>query len=214
MPGRSIARNSVLLALIALCAAAIVAITYHLTTETIARQIRLAREEALQQIIPGTLHDNVMLDDTIAVGPQDAGLGLREDRQIYIARQRGRVVAVIIPVVAPDGFAGDIELRVGVHRDGSIAAIRAVSHDETPGLGDQIELEQSDWILGFDGRSLTNPAVDGWAVGRDNGVFDQFTGATITPRAVVAATLRALQFAQANRTRLFGDEAPVSTGSE
>ena len=155
-----------------------------------------------------------MLDDTIAVGPQDAGLGLLEDKNIYIARQGGKAVAVIIPVVAPDGYSGDIELIVGVNREGSIAGVRALSHRETPGLGDKVDINKSDWVLGFDGRSLTNPDLNGWAVKKDKGVFDQFTGATITPRAVVAATLRALQFAEANRKTLFADHTPTPAGGD
>jgi electron transport complex protein RnfG len=100
-----------------------------------------------------------------------------------------------------------------VNRDGTVAGVRALAHRETPGLGDKVDIKKSDWVLGFDGRSLGNPALEGWAVKKDKGVFDQFTGATITPRAVVAATLRVLQFAEANRARLFGeDDGP--TGGE
>jgi electron transport complex protein RnfG len=120
-------------------------------------------------------------------------------------------VAVIIPVVAPDGYSGDIDLIVGINSDGTIAGVRVLGHKETPGLGDKAELKKSNWVLGFNGRSLTNPTLDGWAVKKDKGVFDQFTGATITPRAVVAATLRALQFAEANRKTLFGDGDIVRT---
>jgi electron transport complex protein RnfG len=128
-------------------------------------------------------------------------------------------VAAIIPVTAPDGYSGDIELIVGVNADGSIAGVRVLSHKETPGLGDKVDLRKSDWILGFNGRSLNNPELAGWAVRKDKGVFDQFTGATITPRAVVAATLRALQFADAHSKTLFArpgdakDAGPV-TGPE
>ena len=86
-----------------------------------------------------------------------------------------------------------------------MAGVRALAHKETPGLGDKVDIKKSDWVLGFEGRSLDNPDVTGWAVKKDRGVFDQFTGATITPRAVVAATLRTLQYAQANRAVLFGD---------
>ncbi len=212
MLGQSITRNSVLLALFALGTTALIASTYLLTRDNIALQMRQAEEKALLQIVPRSRHDNEMLDDTIAVGPQDAGLGLREEKHIYVARQGGTVVAVIIPVVAPDGYTGDIDLIVGVNRDGTIAGVRALNQRETPGLGDNVDLKKSDWVLGFDGRSLANPTLEGWAVKKDKGVFDQFTGATITPRAVVAATLRALQFAQANRKTLFGAQDPAPTG--
>jgi electron transport complex protein RnfG len=214
MLGNPIFRSSLVLGLVALCATALVAITYRLTSDTIARQSLLALEQDLLDIIPRNRHDNAMLDDTLVVGPQDIGLGLARESLIYIARQNSNVVAAIIPVIAPDGYSGDIELWVGVNRDGTIAAVRVLSHEETPGLGDRIELEHSDWLLGFNGRSLGNPAEKGWAVKRDGGDFDQFTGATITPRAVVAAVARALHFAQANRAKLFADEDPAATGSD
>jgi Na+-translocating ferredoxin:NAD+ oxidoreductase subunit G len=212
MLGQSITRNSVLLALFALSTTALIASTYLLTKDDIALQMRQAEEKALLQIVPRARHDNSMLDDTIPVGPWSAGLGLREEKRIYVARKSGTVVAVIIPVVAPDGYSGDIDLIVGINSDGTIAGVRVLGHKETPGLGDKAELKKSDWVLGFDGRSLANPTLDGWAVKKDKGIFDQFTGATITPRAVVAATLKALQFAQANRKTLFGVQDPAPTG--
>lgn len=214
MLGQSITRNSVLLALFAVCTTALIAGTHLLTKDDIAQQKRLAEEKALLEIVPRDQHDNSMLDDTIAVGPEDAGLGLHEQKHIYIARQHGKVIAAIIPAVAPDGYTGEIELIVGVNSDGTIAGVRALSHRETPGLGDKVDFKKSDWVLGFNGRSLSNPTLDGWAVKKDNGVFDQFTGATITPRAVVAATLRALQFAQANRKILFDEPDAAPKGGD
>ena len=200
----SITRNSLLLAVFAVCTTLLIASTHLLTKERIAEEKRKAEEKALLQIVSRDRHDNSMLDDVISVGPEAAGLNLAEDKRIYIARQGSEVVAAIIPVTAPDGYTGEIELVVGVNADGSIAGVRALSHRETPGLGDKIDLKKSDWILGFEGRSLSNPTAKGWAVKKDKGVFDQFTGATITPRAVVAATLRALQYADANSQTLFG----------
>jgi electron transport complex protein RnfG len=209
--GQSITRNSLLLALFAVCTTALISGTFLLTKDDIALQKRLAEEKALLEIVPRDRHDNSMLDETLPVGPQDAGLDLRQDKQIYIARKSGQVVAVIIPAVARDGYTGDIDLIVGINRDGTLAGVRALGHRETPGLGDKVDIKKSDWVLGFEGRSLTNPTLNGWAVKKDKGVFDQFTGATITPRAVVAATLRALQFAEANRASLFGKQHPAPT---
>ena len=214
MLGQSITRNSLLLALFAVVTTLLIAGTYLLTRDGIALQKRLAEEKALLQIIPRERHDNSMLDDTIPVGPEANGLGLHDNKQIYIARQGSVVVAAIIPAIAPDGYTGEIELIVGVNNDGSIAGVRVLSHRETPGLGDQVDIKKSDWVLGFSGHSLDNPEPGGWAVKKDKGVFDQFTGATITPRAVVAATLRALQFAQANRKTLFADKVTEPAGGE
>ncbi len=211
MLGRSITRNSVLLALFAVVTTLLIAGTYLQTRDRIALEERKAEERALLEIVPRDRHDNSMLDDTL---PVPAGeLGLREDKRIYIARLEDKAIAAIIPVTAPDGYSGDIDLIVGVNADGSVAGVRALRHKETPGLGDKVDLSKSDWILGFNGRSLNNPERSGWAVKKDKGVYDQFTGATITPRAVVAATLRALDFSQSHAKMLFGETpAPAPAG--
>lgn len=208
----SITRNSWLLAMFAVATTLLIAGTYLLTKERIGEQKRMAEEKALLEIVPRERHDNSMLDDIITVGPESQGLNLTENKRIYRARRGDVVIAAIIPVRAPDGYTGDIDLIVGVNADGSVAGVRALSHKETPGLGDKVDIRKSNWILGFDGHSLDNPAPAGWAVKKDKGVFDQFTGATITPRAVVAATLRALQYAQANSKTLFArpDETPAA----
>jgi len=211
---QSITRNSWLLAMFAVCTTLLIAGTYLLTKDRIGEQKRRAEEKALLQIVPRERHDNAMLDDVISVGPDTPGLSLTEDKRIYLARRGDSVVAAIIPVVAPDGYTGAIELIVGVNADGSVAGVRALSHKETPGLGDKVDIKKSDWVLGFNGRSLGNPSLSGWAVKKDKGVFDQFTGATITPRAVVAATLRALQYAEANRKTLFPPAGQAATEEE
>ena len=213
MLGRSMSRNSLLLALFAVVTTLLIAGTYLQTRDRIALAQRQAEERALLEIIPTSRHDNSMLDDTL---PISAGtLDLRQDKQIYLAKQGGETVAVIIPATASDGYSGDIDLIIGVNRDGSVAGIRVLSHKETPGLGDKVDLKKSDWILDFDGRSLKNPKQAGWAVKKDKGVFDQFTGATITPRAVVGTTLKVLQYAKAQHKALFANEAATgSTGEQ
>ena len=199
---RSVSRNSLLLALFAVVTTAIIAGTWLATRERIAGQQRQAAARALLEIVPLTRHNNSLLDDTLAVGPAAPGLGLRDEQQIFIARRDGQAVAVIVPVTAADGYSGDIDLIVGINRDGSIAGVRVLSHRETPGLGDKIELRKSAWILGFDGKSLRDPAAGQWAVKKDRGLFDQFTGATITPRAVTAAIKRSLVFFASHRDTL------------
>ncbi len=211
---QSISRNSLLLALFAVCTTALIAGTFLFTKDKITLQKRMAEERALLEIVPRSRHDNSMLDDTLDAGPDAEGLGLAEDRKIYLARAEGQVVAAIIPAAAPDGYSGVIDMIVGVNRDGSIAGVRVLAHRETPGLGDKVDLKKSDWIMDFDGRSLQNPKQEGWAVKKDKGVFDQFTGATITPRAVVSATFRVLQYVEANRNTLFGKQELDSTGEQ
>ena len=118
---------------------------------------------------------------------------------------------MILPTRTTQGYSGDIDLLVGINRDGSLAGVRIVAHRETPGLGDGIELSKSNWVLGFDGRTRQGADDPRWAVRKDGGDFDQFTGATITPRAVVAATGDALDFFEANRDALL---TPVETRLE
>jgi electron transport complex protein RnfG len=211
--GQSISRNSMLLGMFALGTTLLISATFLLTKDRIAVEQRKAEEKALLEIVPASRHDNSMLDDTIAVDVSTTGLNLRDAKQIYLARQDGKAVAAVIPVVAPDGYSGDISLIVGVNVDGTIAGVRALKHKETPGLGDYVDIKKSDWVLGFNGTSLQSPPLAQWAVKKDKGHFDQFTGATITPRAVVAATLRALQYAQTNRDVLFTNKAPEKEGN-
>ena len=205
--GQSMSRNSLLLGAFALFTTLLIAGTYLQTKDRIAIEQRKAEEKALLQIVPLSRHNNSMLDETILVDQSIPELGLRSQKNIYIARQDGVPVAAIIPVTARDGYSGDVNLIVGVNLDGTIAGVRTLSHRETPGLGDKVDLKKSDWVLGFTGKSLDNPVLARWAVKKDKGEFDQFTGATITPRAVVAATLRALQYTQSNRSLLFADQS-------
>src|SRR5690606_7665772 len=112
----------------------------------------------------------------------------------------------ILPVETADGYSGTIRLLVGIDAEGRLTGVRVLQHNETPGLGDKVELRKDDWILGFDGLSLRNPVASGWQVKKDGGDFDQFVGATITPRAVVAAVYNALQFFDLNRENLLNPQ--------
>ena len=207
MFGSAISRNSLLLAGFAVLTTGVIAGTYLGTSDRIAEAQRAAQEKALFQIVPPARHDNELLEDTIAVGPGEALLRLKKDKQVFIARQGGEAIAAIIPVNAPDGYSGNIELIVGVNRDGSIAGVRALQHRETPGLGDKVDIKKSDWVLDFEGHGLGTPPEAQWTVKKDGGVFDQFTGATITPRAVISAVKRSLEFFDANRERLLAERA-------
>jgi electron transport complex protein RnfG len=212
MLGQSITKNGLLLGLFAVVTTGVIAGTYLSTRGLVQDNIRAAEEHALLEIIPRDRHDNSMLDDAVALG-DDALLGLREPRNAYRAKQNGEVVAVILPATARDGYTGDIDLIIGVNRDGSVAGVRVLSHRETPGLGDQIDYKKSQWVDGFIGRSLLNPKAEKWTVKKDGGVFDQFTGATITPRAVTAAVKRSLEFYAQQRPMLL-DEVKQEKGDE
>lgn len=213
MLGSSISKNSLLLGLFALVTAAVLASTQLATRDRIAAAEREAAQRALFELVPQARIDNDLLNDTLpAPETMLPTLGLKSPEPIHRARRDGKVIAVIVPAVAPDGYSGAIRLLVGVNRDGSVAGVRALSHKETPGLGDKIDLAKSDWILTFDGRRLGDPTADDWRVKKDGGAFDQFTGATITPRAVVAQVRRVLEEVQAHRAQLFA--LPTETTGE
>jgi len=181
----------------------ILATTNELTYERIEQSEREAAQRALLEIIPLERHDNDMLMDVQPVPEQFwATLGLKKGGNIHIARDQGQPVAAIIPAVTPKGYSGDISMIIGINFNGSIAGVRVVEHRETPGLGDKVDLKKSDWILSFNGKSLVNPQASGWKVKKEGGDYDQFTGATITPRAVINQVLKTLQYFEDDRERL------------
>ena len=200
---KSMGFNSIVLALFALVTSLILATTNELTYERIEQSEREAAQRALLEIIPLERHDNDMLMDVQPVPEQFwATLGLKKGGNIHIARDQGQPVAAIIPAVTPDGYSGAISMIIGVNFNGSVAGVRVVDHRETPGLGDKVDLKKSDWILSFNGKSLVNPQASGWTVKKEGGDYDQFTGATITPRAVVKQVLKTLQYFEDDRERL------------
>jgi electron transport complex protein RnfG len=154
----------------------------------------------LEQVLPADLHDNDLLRDVKTIADTaERGLG---ETQVYLARKDGEVTAVAFKLSATGGYSGPIALVMGINRDGVILGVRAIAHAETPGLGDKIEKAKSDWILSFEGRSLDNTAAERWRVKKDGGDFDQFAGATITPRAVVGGVQAGLGFFQRHRAEL------------
>lgn len=205
---KSILRNALGLGLFAMVTAGLIAITQQLTADAIQQQEARAQAGALLEIIPPELHSNDLLSDTFTVSA-NPDLGLETDRTGYRARRNGQVSGVLLPVTAPDGYSGAIHLMVGITRDGTLLGVRVLEHKETPGLGDKIELQKSDWIRTFEGKSLGNPPAEQWRVEKRGGDFDQFTGATITPNAVVTAVHGALDFFAAHRQALLGKASQV-----
>ena len=204
---RSMLKNSAVLGLFAVVTVGTVTLIQQATASRIEASAREAQVRALGEILPSGSYDNHLLDNSIAV--QDPLLGSRSPQQAYIALKDGRAAAVILQATAPDGYSGAIRLLVGIHADGRLAGVRVVGHRETPGLGDKIELAKSPWINTFAGKSLNNPNEAGWAVKKDRGEFDQFAGATITPRAVVKAVHNALLYFDAHRRELLAEGAPA-----
>lgn len=183
-------------------AVALLAAVYQVAQPRIEAAEAAQQLRVLQQILPADSFDNALLDDTIEV-ELPLTLSRPGADTVWRARRGGRPVAVILPVTTRDGYSGDIDLLVGIHRDGRVAAVRVVAHRETPGLGDAIEIARSTWIEQFNGRALGDPPDTQWRVRKDGGAFDQLTGATITPRAVVAAVREALAYHAQAHERLY-----------
>lgn len=204
--GSSSLRSGLLLALIAVLGVALLAGIHQLTRERIAEQERRVVLQRLAEVLPRSAFNNDLLNDTISI-TDPAMLKQPGPATVYRARLDGNPAAIIVRMTAVEGYNGDIVLLVGIRSDGSVSGVRVVAHRETPGLGDPIERARSDWVDSFRDRSLGNPPPAQWAVRRDGGEFDQFTGATITPRAVVGAVRRALEFHQAHARQLFAAPA-------
>jgi len=190
-----------ILAGFALLASVLLGVTNCSTEDTIQQRLNEDLIKSLEEVVPAALHDNDMLKDTLTVPSADFNIGAKETT-VYLAKKAGKINAVCFKFIAPDGYSGAINMIMGVDRDGNILGVRVLSHRETPGLGDKIEVAKSDWILNFVGRSLDNLMPAQWAVKKDGGVFDQFAGATITPRKSVQAINRGLQLFKAHQAQL------------
>lgn len=194
-------RSAGVLALAGLLAAGLLGGLDGLTRERIAEQARTLELERLAAVLPHDRYDNDPLDDTITVTDPRLGPG---EHLVRRGRLGGRPSALALTATAT-GYAGPIRLLIGVAYDGRVLGVRVLEHQETPGLGDPIEERRSPWIHGFDGRHLGDPGPEAWTVHRDGGAFDQFAGATITPRAVAQAVRRVLEYHAGERERLYRD---------
>lgn len=184
---------------VALMASAAISVADWLTRADIAQRQLEDLQATLQQVVPAAYYDNDLVRDVVTVN--EGGKPVT----VYRVRRNGQVQAVCYQVSAPGYGSSAMVMVIGVDRNGALLGVRVISHAETPGLGDKIELSRSDWILRFNGRSLNDPPPSGWAVKKDGGVFDQFTGATITPRALVKAVKGGLEFFAAHRALLLDD---------
>lgn len=210
----SISKNGLLLFLFAVVTAGILAFTYVNTKSAIATAEHRASQQALQEIIAADGQQSGIVIDTIDMPTavlESLGFDRKDDggHSIAIAKKDGRIIAVIVPTLTAEGYSGDIRLLVGVNREGAIEGVRVLSHRETPGLGDKIDLKRSDWILSFNQRSLSDPLPERWKVKKDGGEFDQFTGATITPRAIVKQVYHVLTVVRDYYPLLFAIATPT-----
>ncbi len=180
----------------------VLAYSDHITVEDIAARALEDRLNSLAQVIPSSIHDNNLVDDAITMKNE-------RDKEItvYRATKNGKVTGLAYEIFGV-GYAGQMKLMLGIDTEGKILGVRVLAHKETPGLGDKMEVKKSSWILRFDGLSLGNPPIEKWKVKKDGGQFDQFTGATITPRGIVDAIRRGLQLFDANKAKMMDMNAP------
>ena len=183
----------------ALIGTAVLASTFFLTRDRIRQSEEAEKLNLISQIVPPALFDNDIIKDTLNIAP-DPLLGNSDDTIAYRARLHGEPSAVVLEAVAPDGYAGKISLILSIRANGEVAGVRVVTHKETPGLGDYIELPKSPWIKGFDGKSDAVYKDNDWKVKKDGGQFEYMAGATITPRGVVAAIKGGLDFFAAHKS--------------
>ena len=209
-------RAIALVAGVAVVAAALMSGSHEISAERIRLNQRERLLQALHEVLDPAAHDNDLLRDQVLVMDPDL-LGKPDPVEVFLASRGGVPVAAIFAPVAPRGYNGPIDLLVGISANGTITGVRVTGHRETPGLGDKIDIDKSDWIAGFDGKSLSMPTLTGWNVVSDGGEFDAFTSATVTPRAVVRAVRDTLIYFEQNRGALFSQlaaaGAPADTGA-
>jgi electron transport complex protein RnfG len=209
LPARLVVLVAALVAL-AIVAAVLAGLAQRGTRDRIADNERRDALAVLESVLPDTPHDNDLLADTIEAVDEEL-LGSSRPHRIHIARLGGAPAGVVMEVTARGGYGGPLELLVGIRADGSIAAVRVLAHRETPGIGDGVE--RRDWLSQFDGHSLVDPPPEDWLVKRDGGAFDEMTGATITPRAVVKGAYNALLYYRQHEAELFATASAPAPSS-
>lgn len=195
-------RAGATLAVIATICTAMVGGTWQLTRDRIEANEQAYLEQSLAPALSGLFYDSGVSESKITIAAPH-GLPGAEDAIVYRVFAEGAPVAALFVVSARDGYAGPIRLLVGVGVDGGVSGVRVLAHRETPGLGDRVETSKSDWVMQFNGRSLTSPEPAAWKIKRDGGQFDQLTGASVTPRAIVKAVRETLRYFKDNQEAIF-----------
>lgn len=200
-------RTAINLLFFSVIGTAILAYTFDLTHDRIAQSEDEARLKLINQVVPQNMHDNDLLKSTISLPPSNQ-LGTDQNTIAYRGFLKQQPAVVVLQAIAPDGYGGKINMLVAIDRAGSISGVRVVSHNETPGLGDYIDIAKNKWITLFTGLSHERYKNEDWKVKKDGGQIDYMAGATITPRAVAKAVHKALQYFEENRAALFS-QAPI-----
>ncbi len=206
MSDQSIIKTGLTLAVIAAICTALVALTFQATRERIAANEKALLEQSLQPALAGTFYDSGVSESRLVL-PSPHGLPGNEPAVVYRVFAEGEPVAALFAVTARDGFSGPIRILVGIDVDGTVTGVRILRHRETPGLGDKIESARSDWVFQFDGHSMGDPVATGWAIEVDGGEFDQLTGASVTPRAIIKAIRDTLNYFETHQDAIFLSES-------
>lgn len=194
--------TALILSVFAVAGTGLVAFTVQKTRKPIAIAERQTLLRTLHAVVDQHSYNNELITDQIQL-VDPAHLGSKKPLPVFRARNNGKPVAAVFTAIAPDGYNGDIKLIIGINFDGDITGVRVIEHRETPGLGDAIELRHTNWVLGFNHRTLEDPGEKMWKVKKDGGYFDQFTGATITPRAIVKEAHKVLEYFKDNKQAIF-----------
>ena len=212
-------KNGLILAVFAIITTGLIAVTFFGTKNQIALQQQQKLLSILNAVIDENSYDNIIQLDCALVTSAEL-LGSNQPQHIYRATKQGQAVAAAIETTAPDGYSGKIQLVVGITSSqagsATVTGVRVLEHKETPGLGDKVDLRISNWVLDFNDQSYSEEIATNWAVKKDGGQFDQFTGATITPRAVVSAVKLSIDYYLANQAAIFNavNECAVNAVSE
>ncbi len=198
-------KTAITLVAFAFVGTAMLAYVFDITRAPIEASEKEARLALFKQILPESTYDNDLLKDGVEIAPNEQ-LGNRQPTVANIAKLNNKTAGVILEAIAHDGYSGDIKLLIAIRADGSISGVRVLAHKETPGLGDYIDIARGNWIKLFNDESVNKTSVEQWHVKKDGGKFDYMVGATITPRAVVKAVFKALQFYEVNKKTLFAVE--------
>ena len=192
------------LAFFALISVLFVSITDRLTRDKIIQNNAMMLLQALNEVVSPSVYDNKMLESKTLLSPTETGL--TKEVTVYFATKNNAPIATIFEVTTLQGYNGTIKVLIGVnYKNQTLSGVRIIQHKETPGLGDKMELEKSNWVLSFNGKSLKNPTQERWQIKKDGGDFDQFTGATITPRAIVNIIRSTLLYSQNHLSKLFDE---------
>lgn len=199
---RHAAASAGILTAFAVVGTALLAATYLVTRPIIAETEKQAKLALIGQILPPALYDNNILQDA-ALLPPAGELGNSEPTPVYRAIKDGQPSAAVLEVTAPDGYSGKIKMIVAIKADGEVSGVRVVTHNETPGLGDYIEIAKNGWIRIFENKSLSKYSDQDWKVKKDGGKFEHMAGATVTPRAVIKAVHKSLKYFAQNQETIF-----------